>query len=85
MKALGTTKWCSLFILTTGVALIQLPRGEVKAVELRGLSWGVFLLGGRFLAELLDSTVVYVGKLLFITTEWSGWKLMEGIQTQNPG
>jgi len=29
-KALGTTKWCSLFILTTGVALIQLPRGEVK-------------------------------------------------------
>lgn len=39
-KALGTTKWCSLFILTTGVALIQLPRGEVKAG-----SWGVELGG----------------------------------------
>ena len=30
-QALGTTKWCSLLILTTGVALIQMPRGEVKA------------------------------------------------------
>lgn len=29
-KALGSTKWCALLILTTGVALIQLPRGEAK-------------------------------------------------------
>lgn len=27
-KALGKTKWCSLFMLFAGVALIQLPRGE---------------------------------------------------------
>jgi len=27
-KALGPTKWCSLFLLTGGVSLIQFPRGE---------------------------------------------------------
>ncbi|CAK9047054.1 UDP-N-acetylglucosamine transporter (Golgi UDP-GlcNAc transporter) (Solute carrier family 35 member A3) [Durusdinium trenchii] len=32
-KALGSTKWCALLILTTGVALIQLPRGEAKDVQ----------------------------------------------------
>eukprot|EP00437_Effrenium_voratum_P034990 CAMPEP_0181487050 /NCGR_PEP_ID=MMETSP1110-20121109/47590_1 /TAXON_ID=174948 /ORGANISM="Symbiodinium sp., Strain CCMP421" /LENGTH=340 /DNA_ID=CAMNT_0023613487 /DNA_START=20 /DNA_END=1042 /DNA_ORIENTATION=- len=35
-KALGTTKWCSLLILTSGVALIQMPRGDVQATPKQG-------------------------------------------------
>mmetsp|Transcript_40498 Transcript_40498/g.61163 ORF Transcript_40498/g.61163 Transcript_40498/m.61163 type:complete len:353 (+) Transcript_40498:132-1190(+) len=30
-KALGTEKWCALFLLTGGVTLIQMPRGDAAA------------------------------------------------------
>ena len=54
MKALGTTKWCSLFILTTGVALIQLPRGEVKAKTAGVVELGSFSAGaGEFLERVV--------------------------------
>lgn len=29
-KALGATKWCALLVLTAGVSLIQLPRGQAS-------------------------------------------------------
>eukprot|EP00928_Gymnodinium_smaydae_P038515 TRINITY_DN26553_c0_g1_i1.p1 TRINITY_DN26553_c0_g1~~TRINITY_DN26553_c0_g1_i1.p1 ORF type:complete len:430 (-),score=105.68 TRINITY_DN26553_c0_g1_i1:345-1451(-) len=35
-KALGPTKWCSLLLLTGGVALIQLPRGDGASDESAG-------------------------------------------------
>merc|ERR1712019_293348 len=32
-KSLGSTKWCSLFLLTAGVTLIQYPRSSGKEDE----------------------------------------------------
>jgi len=63
-KSLGLEKWCALFILFAGVALIQLPRGETKASSPSGGNAAVGLAAVLSACATSGLAGVYLEKIL---------------------
>ncbi|CAE7941732.1 Slc35a3 [Symbiodinium sp. KB8] len=63
-QSLGLEKWCALFILFAGVALIQLPRGETKASSPSGGNAAVGLAAVLSACATSGLAGVYLEKIL---------------------